>query len=216
MIVRQTTLDRSKCTDINYVALEAFRIDLLAVQLNESPVLREAFVASTDGNRRGVHDVPKDALVLCTPELRDLTAKHVQGPYRLLRLRQLEFNRLPRASYHGILALDGFSQTLKLGFVVVDHEGLVPDLAHDGHEYVLVGLAAKENDLATRGAVSFADVELVTIFARRENHVASSKEEDPIAFAAFTEIKSLRRSRVHQYPRSEGRLWEQFGDQARE
>lgn len=175
---------------MNYVSFKVLPVDLLAVQLNESPVFSEAFVAGTDGNRRGVEDVSQDALFLCTPEPRDLSVELVQGPNRLLRLRQLDLELLPRVSYRGVLALDGLPQTLKLVFVVVDHDKLAPNLAHDGLEYVLVGLAAQEDNLATRRSVSLAGVELVTTFARRENSMASRKEEDPIAFAAFAEVET--------------------------
>ena len=50
---------------MNYVALELLPAGPLLVELNENPVLREAFVASTDGNRtdvEDVEDVPRDAL----------------------------------------------------------------------------------------------------------------------------------------------------------
>jgi hypothetical protein len=50
-------------TEINYVALEVLPIDLLFMQFNKSPVLREAFVAGTDGNRRGMEDVSQGALL---------------------------------------------------------------------------------------------------------------------------------------------------------
>lgn len=42
---------------MNYIPLEAC-VDPLAAELNESPILRETFVASTNGgNRRGMEDV---------------------------------------------------------------------------------------------------------------------------------------------------------------
>ena len=75
-------------------------------------------------------------------------------------------------------------------FVVVDRERLEPNLAHDGLSCVLEGLTAEEDDVATRQTIIFALVELVTIFARRENNMAGRKKEHPIAFAAFAEVKT--------------------------
>lgn len=181
-------LSITECTPIDYVALEAFRVDRL-LQLNESPV-REAFFAGTDRNRRGVEDLSQDALVLCAPEPRDLTVELVQGPYRLLRLRQLALKPFPHVSYPGVLALNSLPKTLKLVFVVVDHDSLAPNLARDRLEYVLVGLVAEEDNLAARRTVSLAGVELIRIFTRRENSMAGRKEEDTIAFTTFSEVES--------------------------
>jgi len=74
--------------------------------------------------------------------------------------------------------------------MVVDHERLAPNLAHDGLEYVLVGFAAKKDDLTTRLPVILAGVEVVTMCVRRENNMASRKDEDPVAFAAFTDVEA--------------------------
>ena len=106
---------------MNYVALEAVPVDFVAVQLNESPVLREEFIAGSDGNRRGVEDFSQDAVVLYGPKPRGLAVELVQGHRRLLHLHQLALQRLPRVSYLGALALDGLPQTLKLGCVMVSH-----------------------------------------------------------------------------------------------
>jgi len=47
-----------------------------------------------------------------------------------------------------------------------------------------------ETDLATRHAVILTAVEVVRIFAERENGMAGRKEEVPIALAAFAEIET--------------------------
>jgi hypothetical protein len=70
---------------MKYITIEAIPVNLLAVELDESPVLRIAFVTRTNGNRRGICAASQDALVLRAPELRDLTVEVVQGLYRLLR-----------------------------------------------------------------------------------------------------------------------------------
>jgi hypothetical protein len=175
---------------MNHISLEALPVNLLAILLNESPVLREGFVAGTDGNLRGMEDMSKDAPVLYAPESRDLIVELFEGSYRLLRLHQPALKPLPRVSYPGVLVHDGLPQTLKLDFAVVGHDILARNVAHDGLECVLVGFAAKKDDLATRRFVSLAVVELVIIFARRENNMAGRKEEDPIAFAAFAEVET--------------------------
>jgi hypothetical protein len=43
----------------------------------------------------------------------------------------------------------------------------------------------------TRLTFILAGVEVVTISARRENHMAGRKEEDPVAFAAFADIEAF-------------------------
>ena len=44
---------------------------------------------------------------------------------------------------------------------MVEHDSPTPNLAHDGVEYVTVGLTIGEDDLAMRRAVSLAGVKLV-------------------------------------------------------
>jgi hypothetical protein len=105
---------------------------------------------------------------------------------------------LPVGSCLGVLAFNGLPQTLKPILVVVDHEILVVNLVHDGLESVLEGPPAKVNDLATRYAVVLAVVELVRIFAGRESNMAGSKEEDPIAPAAFAEIETAGSFKVRE------------------
>ena len=173
---------------MHYVALEVLPVDLLVVQLHEGPVLREALIAGTDRNRRGVEDVPQDTSALCTPGPRDITVEFVQGPSRLLRLRQLALIPLPSVSYLGSLPLDGLPQLLKPVSVCVDCVSLAPNLVHDGLEFALVGLAAKEDYLVTGRAIGLAGVELIRVLARRENSMAGREEEHPIAFAAFAEV----------------------------
>ncbi len=158
------------------------------MELDESPVLRIAFFAGTDGNGRGVGDVSQDASVLQAPKLGDLSVKLVQGFDQLLRLLYQPFIFLPCLRPLGVLTLDGLPQTLERPCLVVDHVRLAPNLAHDGLEYVLVGFAAEENDLATRLPVILAGVEVVTMCDRRENNMAGRKDEDPVTFAAFTYI----------------------------
>ena len=175
---------------MNNVALERDPVDLLVVQLNKSLVLCKASITGTDGNRRGVEDVSQYALVLYAPEPRDLTVKLAQCLYRLLRLPQVVSIIVPPISYHNVLTFNGLPKTLKLIFIVVDHDSHVPNLDHDGLKCAVVGLVAEEDDLTTRRVVSLAGVELVTIFARRENNMAGRKEETPIAFTAFAEVET--------------------------
>ena len=54
------------------MASKSFPVDLLAVELDESPVLDETRGAGTDKDGRRVGDVAYDALVLCAPELPDV------------------------------------------------------------------------------------------------------------------------------------------------
>lgn len=171
---------------MNYVAPEALPADLL-VQLNQSPVLHEAFIAGTNGNLRGIEDVSQDVLVLYAPGPRELAVELFHSPYRLPPslictqtppARQLLWRPRP----------DGLPQALKLVLVAVDLYSLVLSLVHDGLECVLVGLAAEEDDLATSRTVILEGIELITMFALQENSMAGRKEEDPISFAAFTKV----------------------------
>ncbi len=116
--------------------------------------------------------------------------KLVQGYNQLLCLLYQPFIILPRLSPLGVLTLDGLPQTLERPCMVVDHERLAPNLAHDGLEYVLVGFAAKKDDLTTRLPVILAGVEVVTMCDRQENNMAGRKDEDPVAFATFTYIEA--------------------------
>ena len=175
---------------MNNVAPENVPVELPAVELDESPVFRKLFVAGTDGNRRGVDDVSHDALALCAPEPSDVTMELIHARLRRLRLRQPVLKLLPVGSCLGLLAFNGFPQILKLVLVDVDHEILVGNLVHDGLKSLLEGPAAEVDDLATRYAVVIAVVELVRIFAGRENNMTGGKEEDPIAPAAFAEIET--------------------------
>lgn len=68
---------RHSGSNMNNVTLEALPVDLLVVELNERPVLREGFVAGADGNRRGVEDMSQDSLDLCAPEPRSLNVEHI-------------------------------------------------------------------------------------------------------------------------------------------
>ena len=64
-------------TKTNHISLEAFLVNFVAVELNEGPVLRVAFVARTDRNRRG-RDMSQDTLADWLPELRGRTVELVQ------------------------------------------------------------------------------------------------------------------------------------------
>jgi hypothetical protein len=96
--------------------IETIPIDLVTVEIDESPILHESLGAraSTDRNRRGVDDVTEHALALCSPVLGNLTMELVYGRNRLLRLRQPALKLLARISYRGILALNGLPQRSKL------------------------------------------------------------------------------------------------------
>ena len=43
---------------MNNVTLETTPINLVTVEIDQSPILHEVLGAGTDGNRRGMYDVP--------------------------------------------------------------------------------------------------------------------------------------------------------------
>ena len=87
----------------------------------------------------------------------------------------LTLKRLPNPSCLGALALDSLPQTVDLVLVVVSHDSLMPNLAHDGLGSILTGLTAEVDDLATRYAIILAVVEIIRIlFAGWENSMCCS------------------------------------------
>ena len=162
------------------------------MELDESPVLRIASVASTDdGNRRGANNVSRDTLALRGPGLRNITVKFAQGLDQLLRLLQQALKPLLRLSLYDVLALDDHRQDFELVLVVAaDLESLTPNLVHNRPNYIPVSIGAEEDDLVTRLAVIFAGINITMTYAWRKNDMADRKEEDPITFAAFTEIEA--------------------------
>ena len=191
---------------MHHVALEVLPVDLRVVQLDESPVLREALITGTDGDWRGVEDMAQDAPALCAPGLRDRTVELVQSSRRLLRLRQRTLMLLPRVSCLNVLPLDSLPQSLK---PVVYRDSVEPNLVHDGLEYALVSLTAEQHDLVTGRAISIAGVELIRVLARRENSMPDRQKEYPVAFAAFAEVDTTSafdvRVGLGSDPETEGR-----------
>ena len=124
------------------------------------------------------------------PGLRDRTVELVQSLDRPLPFVYLVLKLLPHLSLRSVLTLDGLPQMPKLSLFSVDEESLVPNIAHNGFGYVVVGLVAKKADLETRLAIILVGIEVVMMCAQQENDVAGCKEENPVAFAAFAHIKS--------------------------
>src|SRR5258708_13384980 len=151
------------------------------VELNKSPVLRKAFLAGANGNRRGSEDISQHTQVLCTPMFRHVTVEFVDGPNRLLHLRQTILIRLPLISYTSILALNGVPQDCKLPLVLLNPNKFSPDLCRHGLEGVLICFCTEEDDIVTRLAGQLGAVELIKVFACWEHYMAGRKEEDLIA-----------------------------------
>ena len=179
-----------KCTEINHIALEAIPVDLLSVELNQSPVFGEEFWTGTDRKRRGVEDVAEHALAHYAPKLGNLTVELVKGLDRLPRSLQLAPNPLSLLSPLSVFVLVGLPQFRKVFLDPLDLKMAARNLVHDGLEGDLIRFRTEQNDLAMRLASFPLRVELITIDVERECNMAARKDEDAVAFSAFADVET--------------------------
>ena len=192
---------RWKSTDINLASLENVPVDLVAVEIDQSPVPGEVLGAVVDGNDRGVDGVTNHALVRSRPLLGDLAMDLVYVLDHLPRLLHQVLVVLARASPLGRLVLDDRTQPLNL-VSCLDGEELVADSAHtiDG---ICVGIDTKDDDLLASLAAVFARWEPVTICGRRASDVDGGEKEDAVALVALSEVDGTRALVVRCLERSD-------------
>jgi hypothetical protein len=181
---RQPYSDRSEQTERDHIALKPVPINLVTVELDQSPILCK-WVG--EGNGRGVDNVTKNTRYRRAPVLGDISMERGDLLSRLLRLRQFALELLARICYPSIFTLYNLPQRLNLHLVVTDEENMVPNLGHHNLEGVNAGLIAKDENRLTRHDIILTVIELI-LTEQRESEMTGGQQEDPVTLATLVEV----------------------------